>query len=168
MSDINRTELTTEEQKTRRLTQRFDYHMQLWWPKYSDKEKFSGEYNFIIGDKPHQLWRCDFEKANAEEKALTGKSLWFLWNGIEITSYDKIDDAVVDFINEKKEARIKSKLQYITSPLAISAVLALLLGLLIFVLMVWRNGVPDQLWTIFTAVIAFYFGRKDIRASSAD
>lgn len=29
MSDINRTELTTEEQKTRRLTQRFDYHMQL-------------------------------------------------------------------------------------------------------------------------------------------
>jgi hypothetical protein len=168
MSDHTETKLTPQEQKTARLTQRFDYHIQLWWPKYNDKGIYAREYNFIVDDHPHELWRCDFTKVEADETTAPEEGLWFLWNGKEVTSYDEVDRAFVDFINEKKEARIKSKLQYITSPLAISAVLALLLGLLICWLMIWRNDVPNQLWTIFTAVIAFYFGRKDTRASSAD
>ncbi len=168
MSDPKNIDLTRAERATAKLRQRFDNHIQLWWQTYSDDKKYSREYTFIIADKPHELWRCDFCKVNAEETAGPDKPLWFLWNKKEVTSYDNLDDAIVDFVTEKKEARIKSKLQYYTSPLAISAILAILLICLIFLLMYRRDAVPAQLWTVFTAVIAFYFGRKDTRASSAD
>jgi hypothetical protein len=58
-----------------------------------------------------------------------------------------------------------SKLKYFTSPLAISAALAILLIALIATLELRSGKVPSQLWAVFTAVVAFYFGRGKFQTS---
>jgi len=66
---------------------------------------------------------------------------------------------------DKKERRLEAKLSYWTSSLTVSAILAAFLTLLIAILLFMHHqdskspDVPDQLWTVYTAVVAFYFGR---------
>jgi hypothetical protein len=91
--------------------------------------------------------------------------LWLLWDKKEVTSYDDEGDAYIDVIIGQKARRLDSKLRYYTSPLTISAVLALILFLLIAAMEMLRYSVPDQLWSVFTAVVAFYFGKESARRS---
>jgi hypothetical protein len=154
------TKRSPREQETDELILRFDDHIDKWYPNHADRTKFLRDYTFIIGGTPHEIWKCDFKMAGSDKSAPPEETIWFLENGKERTSHNELSGAVVDFVNEKKEERIKSKLKLVTSPLAIGALIAILLVLLIFFLMLRRDGVPDQLWTVFTAVVAFYFGRR--------
>src|ERR1700749_544863 len=63
----------------------------------------------------------------------TGPIIWFHWDGSEAMSYkdDEQEDAFIDMINTQKARRLDSKLKYYTSPLTISAVLAVILFALI-------------------------------------
>jgi hypothetical protein len=97
----------------------------------------------------------------------TGPIIWFLWDGSEVMSYkdDEQEDAFIDMINTQKARRLDSKLKYYTSPLTISAVLAVILFALIAALELLRYNVPDRLWSVFMAVVAFYFGRESARSA---
>jgi hypothetical protein len=100
--------------------------------------------------------------------ATEGPVIWLLWDGSEVMSYqdDEQEDAFIDMINKQKTRRLDSKLKYYTSPLTISAILAIILFLLIAALELLRYDVPNQLWSVFTAVVAFYFGRESARSSA--
>jgi hypothetical protein len=86
--------------------------------------------------------------------------LWCLWNRREFVFHETYQRAFIDFTSEIKAKRIEGKFQYFTSPLTISAILAILMLALIVGLLGFRGFVPDQLGSVFTAVVAFYFGRE--------
>jgi hypothetical protein len=143
---------------------------------------------FHTEDRPCQLWSCHLSKpvdgrdriAEADcnggehsqgggkaqreynESVKNGLKLWLLWNGNEVWSYKEGDQerAYIDLINARKDRRFGAIVRYWTSPLTVSALLALILFLLIFILELSRFPVPSELWSIFTAVVAFYFGRE--------
>lgn len=170
---------TATERKTAKLKLRFAAHIREWWPK-QDAEFRDQEYNYHIEDGPFQLWSCELsnrrmrtlpqEVASPSESASTlsadtdkSVTVWLLWDKKEVTSYDDEGEAYTDIINGQKARRLDSKLKYYTSPLTISAILALILFLLIATMEMLRYAVPDQLWSVFTAVVAFYFGKESSR-----
>jgi hypothetical protein len=152
---------TTEEKRTALLIRRFRAHINEWYPKYVGYKR--DDFEFYVQDAPFQLWRGDVYEGDGSEHT----QFWFLWTGDEVMSFKEQDEAFMEFINGKKARRLDSKLRYYTSPLTISAVLAVLLLLLIAGLEFRGDRVPNQLWSIFTAVVAFYFGRESSRRSGA-
>jgi hypothetical protein len=173
---------TAAERKTAKLKARFAAHIREWWPK-QEAEFQDKEYNYHIEDGPFQLWSCELSnrrmrtlpeevpspsESPSAPSADTNKSVtvWLLWDKKEVTSYDDEGEAYTDIINGQKVRRLDSKLKYYTSPLTISAILALILFLLIATMEMFRYTVPDQLWSVFTAVVAFYFGKESSRRST--
>jgi hypothetical protein len=134
-------------------------------------------YYYQVGDGPYQLWSCHMlpsgDAGKRSEGSATagpdiGLTLWFLWDGREVTSYDEKDreEAFIDLIEGQRSRRLGDKFQHYASPLAVSAYLAMALMILIAILEICRYEVPSQLWSVFTAVIAFYFGRESAQRSS--
>ena len=182
MSNTTTIRPTAAEQKTAKLKARFSAHIHEWWPT-QDAEFADKDYNFHIEDGPFQLWSCDLSNrrtpispggsapvsASATEHAredIRGVTLWLLWDRKEVSSYDDEGEAYSDLINGQKALRLDSKLKYYTSPLTVSAILAIILFLLIAALEILRYDVPNQLWSVFTAVVAFYFGRESSRTAN--
>jgi hypothetical protein len=163
MSNHETIQPTPVERRTLRLKARIESHIREWYPR--ELEKFPvRELYFIISDHPYELWKCEMSRQDpAEDDRPITK--WVVWDGKELISYgdDEFIDAYHTLINGQKERRIQNKLRYWTSPLAVSAILALALCVLIAILELAKYQVPDQLWSIFTAVIAFYFGRESSR-----
>lgn len=182
MNSTETVQPTSTERKTAKLKERFAAHIREWWPK-QDAEFRDKEYNYHIEDGPFQIWSCELSNrrmqtpqqdlspspadpgvpSSGSDKSLT---LWLLWDKKEVTSYDDEGDAYIDLINGQKTLRLESKMKYYTSPLTISAVLAIILFSLIAVMEMFRYTVPDQLWSVFTAVVAFYFGKESSRRSA--
>jgi hypothetical protein len=171
MAGIDTIQPTRTERQTAKLRARLRAHIGDWWPQ--EHEEFPDkDFNFYIEDHPCQIWSCQLSnrKAAAEgqqhDGARKGPIIWLLWDGGEVLSYkdDEQEDAFIDMINKQKARRLDSKLKYYTSPLTISAVLAIILFILIAALELLRYVVPDQLWSVFTAVVAFYFGRESARS----
>lgn len=163
---------TRTEVQTNILMRRFRNHVQQWWPRLVDTVE-PPDFDFCVEDRPYQIWKGKFlapGKGASDQKSLTGKPdstldinacyLWFLWDGAEVRSFATSEEAYYDLVQGQKARRLNSKFKYLTSPLTISAVLAVLLLCLIAGLEITHQIVPDQLWSIFTAVVAFYFGRE--------
>jgi hypothetical protein len=124
------------------------------------------EYYFHIKDGRHQVWSCRMSSlVKPEQDSVT---LWFLWDGSELSCYEdgKRDEPFTELITGQKTRR--SWLNIFTSPRVIGAALAVTLTALVAGLEVFRGEVPRELWSIFTAVIAFFFGRESAPRSSED
>src|SRR5258708_34625116 len=173
MSDSTLVKPTATERETARLRARFHAHIHEWWPRY-DADFPRKEFWYHITDAPYELWSCELSKdqlAPAEEpksaelersgaepnrdENANGVTLWLLWDKREVTSYDDEGDAYQELINGQKARRLDSTFRYWTSPLTVSAILAVMLLMLISALEVFRQNFPDQLWSIFTACAAF-------------
>lgn len=151
-----RTDLSASERETKMIKERIDEHVEEWWPDIIAPEILNRrDLRFIISDGDHALWFCTFSYNNEG----ASRELYFLWNGHEITSYENEQEAFCDFIRSLKDQRLEGRFKYWTSSLTVSAFLASALLVLISGLFIFGQYVPDQLWSIFTAVIAFYFGR---------
>ena len=175
MASTDKVQPTRAERATAKLKARFNAHIQEWYPRentaFPDRDYF-----FHIEDAPYQLWSCRLSNRTAraaedETPTTTGQqgnaartetTLWLLWDKSEVTSFDEdeVEEAFTDLINGQRARRLDSKLKQWTSPLAVSAMLALILCGLITFLEVVKYDVPNQLWSVFTAVVAFYFGRE--------
>jgi hypothetical protein len=88
-----------------------------------------------------------------------------LWNGKEVVSFDDLEIAILDLFTDLREQGVEDRFWFYSSPLIVSGVLAIGLLILIAVLSFYPHGVPAQLWTIFTAIVAFYFGKQGFTAS---
>jgi hypothetical protein len=147
---------TAAELKTANLKARFAAHIREWWPRETSEFK-AKDYYFHIEDGPFELWPCVLsnrevqpssgivsppagEASGSEAKTRSDVTLWLLWDKKEVTSYDDEGDAYIDVINGQKARRLDSKLRYYTSPLTISAVLALILFLLIAAMEMLRSA----------------------------
>jgi hypothetical protein len=153
--------LTLADRRTRQLKERLLEHLTEWWPhenaNYPDKD-----FLFEIEDAPCEIWHCKLTDVKVEGSP-KGPTIWFLWNGIEVTSYpdkDKIK-AFIDLMNFQQLRRSKAAIRRLASPLLVSGALALLLFGLIGTMELGSYTVPPQLWSVFTAVVAFYFGREN-------
>jgi hypothetical protein len=108
--------------------------------------------------------RLEFLRAKPIKKDKTSKKkdayLYLVWDGREFTIFDIIEDAIVHFSANIRESSIKQRLLFVSSPLIVSGLLAFGLLVLLATLSLNGQGVPSQLWSIFTAVVAFYFGRE--------
>jgi hypothetical protein len=158
---------TPEERKTARLIKRFRAHIKEWYPHIDCADRYL--FDFYVEDIPCQIWRgrppTPDGSAVATSVNFNNSDIWFLWTGQEVQSYNRQSEAFVDFINEKKTQRLDSKFKYWTSPLTVSVIIAILLLTLISTLELRNKEVPQQLWSLFTAVVAFYFGRESSKMS---
>jgi hypothetical protein len=157
-----RPEPTKQEVNSQLMRERLLRHIADWYPGY--KQKSPPALWFVAADGKLELWKCSLIPPNANEKQT--EDMWLFWNTREVVSHSSSDDAFIDFVSELKSKRIEGKFQYCTSPLTVSAILAFLMLALIMGLLLSQGHVPDQLWSVFTAVAAFYFGRESGARSS--
>jgi hypothetical protein len=174
MDDVSIIEPTKEDKHTNEIKRRIRKHISEEWSEYADPQEYRDPtFDFYIYDHPYEIWSCTFVRKGrisegevAQERsnqAVTSRklkevTLWFLWNGEEITSFEHSDGAFIDLINEQKSRRFGSKVRFFVAPSTVCAGLALLLLCLITYLEVTKIDVPKELWTVFTAAISFYFG----------
>lgn len=155
-SDVNNSLVTRLEKKTLKIRERIFFHFEKYWGSYSDNSKYSEpDLRFVIEDEPHQIWSIYCSNKSTEKEV----KVYFLWNGQEIISFETDEQAYQQLINEKKNKRIESVFKYWTATVTVSAILAFSLLIFIVGLSVFDKTVPAELWTVFTAVISFYFGR---------
>ena len=155
---------TKQEVESQLMRDRLMQHIEDWYPGYRHKDP--PDLTFIAHDGKIELWECVLIPPNASETQL--EKMWLLWNEKESVSHYSYHTAFVDFVSEIKGRRVDGRFQYFTSPLTVSAVLALLMLGLIAGLLCFRGEVPNQLWSVFTAVVAFYFGRESgVRSSES-
>jgi hypothetical protein len=147
---------TKQEADTQLMRERLMQHIEEWYPGY--RHTAPPGLAFIAVDGKVELWECALIPPKAE--GTERETVWLLWNAKEVVSHSSYNAAFTDFVTELKGKRIEGKLQYYTSPLAVSAALAILMLALISGLLLWRGEAPNQLWSVFTAVVAFYFGRE--------
>ena len=74
--------------------------------------------------------------------------------------FNDVEDAYNDLIVEQRELKIRQTWTFVASPLIISGLLAIALLVIIGWLVLTKSSVPPELWSIFTAVVAFYFGKE--------
>lgn len=89
-----------------------------------------------------------------------------IWTGKEIDTFDHYNQGVREYLMKARSRKWSIFFGEITSPLTIGAMIGVLL-VLITAFQLFRAGadkVPEQLWTVLTAVIAFYFGRGGRRS----
>jgi len=154
---------TKREIATELMRQRLFWHIEDWYAGYSRPEPQA--FDFLTEDKDFELWECRLKPSpNTENREMT---VWLFWNNQELQSYDTYQKAFVAFVSEQKIRRIQGRLKYFASPLVVSAFLALAMMGVISIMLVKKMPVPDQLWSVFTAVVAFYFGREGrVRAAT--
>jgi hypothetical protein len=148
---------TRSEIATNMLLSRFSEHVRKWYPKFEVPEH--PDYHFEAKDGPFELWSGKFFwKDTSADPGF--ETIWLLWNGAQTRSYPSACAAFYRLVEDQKARRTESKVKHFTSPLTVSAILAVLLLVLISLLEFCGKEVPNQLWSVFTAVVAFYFGRE--------
>jgi hypothetical protein len=76
------------------LLDRCRHHVRQWWPKYAEAIE-PPDFDFLIEDQPYELWSGTFLlRDKAAPHSTSEKSLWFLWSGDEVTSYDNVAAAL--------------------------------------------------------------------------
>ena len=190
MANVVKVGQTRGQRRTDLLKARFREYLDSHYP--NERKKFPDEdFYFSVEDSPFQVWSCvlvDRRPAaqhdgisetpslndEAAKKLEYDNTIWLFWDGSEITSFskDNSEGAFVSLIDQQRARRRNAKLKYFTSPLTVSAVLAMIMLLLIALLAIipafinTKIEVPQQLWTVFTAVVAFYFGKENTRGKS--
>jgi hypothetical protein len=155
---------TRRETDTELMRWRLLNHIENWYIGY--QRPVSQDFEFITEDGKFELWECTLTPA--PESTEVKKQIWLFWNAKEMKSYKSYQPAFSDFVTEQKVRKIQGRLRYITSPLVVSAILALAMMGIIGTMLVLKMPVPDQLWSLFTAVVAFYFGREGrVRATTS-
>ncbi len=119
---------------------------------------------FITALSPLQLLGVEPGRKRSEQgqdgEKTEERQLYFVWDGGEFTTFDDPEEAITDFVSLAREKTIRTRWQFYASPLIISGVIAIgLLSTIASLLFLGRN-VPPELWSIFTAVAAFYFGKE--------
>jgi hypothetical protein len=147
---------TKAEKRTDDLLKKLRNHVELWYEETTG-HKYK-DYNWLTSYEPFHVWRFDYAESIA--KINEKKSIWLVWDGAEVRSYDRFEEMFLYVLHQKRVHDSQTKLQYWTSPLAVSAILAVILTGVLSYLSIMKIETPPQLWTIFTAVIAFYFGRQ--------
>jgi len=156
---------TKKEMASEAMRRRLLKHIEDWLPEHTHKSP--QQLDFITDDGQLELWECTLTPPKGSPSDV--EKVWLFWDEEEIKSYQSYNSAFVDFVAKQRSKKIEARFRYFTSPLTVSAILALLMLLLIAYLSCFREKVPDQLWSIFTAVIAFYFGRESgARAGHTD
>ncbi len=127
---------------------------------YYDITKYkTPDLQYISEFPPHQVLRFDIEQAsNAKGDEVI--YVYALWNGKEMLYFNDVEDAYNDLIVEQRELKIRQTWTFVASPLIISGLLAIALLVIIGWLVLTKSSVPPELWSIFTAVVAFYFGKE--------
>jgi hypothetical protein len=155
-------EPTKQEVNSKLMRGRLLRHVEDWYPGY--RQKSPPDLSFVAAEGKLELWKCSVIPPAARDEQTT--DMWLFWNTREVVSHSSSDNAFIDFVSELKNKRIEGRFQYCTSPLTVSAILAFLMLALIMGLLLSHGSVPDQLWSVFTAVVAFYFGRESGARSS--
>ena len=85
---------------------------------------------YLVTDGRVELWTCRLS-TDAPAGNNNQIDLFIYWDGREVTSYQSERGAFVDFITDQKNRRSEKRRRIWSSPLCVSATLALLLTLLI-------------------------------------
>lgn len=153
---------TKQERASRQMRMRLAEFCREHFPGYFEKGYKPIELNFVADMTPHEVWRADFVRVSEEGvDEFNTESIYLVWNGREVMGYedDDAEGAFFDVLTEQKEKRSRERMAFLASPLIVSGVLAIgLLALIAYMLIETDKAIP-QLWTVFTAVIAFYFGK---------
>jgi hypothetical protein len=130
------------------------------YPEYFDKTKFEEiDLNYVAEISPHEIWRADFNPVGSTDDDEID-SIYLVWNGAEVIGHeDDAESALLDVLTDQKELRARERMRFYASPLIVSGILAVGLFALIAYLSITTTREIPQLWTVFTAVIAFYFGK---------
>jgi hypothetical protein len=152
---------TKQEQRTAEIEERIERHLKSDWPEEFASSPFSkNNLSFLCLLPPvHEMWSYDFIITDQESSEETVR-VYCVWNGNEIVSYARVEEAISDFVGSVRESQIHANWRFFSSPLIMSGTLALGMLLIIAVLSIQQADVPPQLWSVFTAVIAFYFGKE--------
>jgi hypothetical protein len=126
-----------------------------------DKEAPLRNFEYEYSEGRSQIW-CYYNLSETEDSRTSDchDLIYAWWDGREVTTYDDADSTYLDFLNYKRRREAVRLTLYSTSPLIISAIIAVILVALIAYMLLSGIKVPDPLWSIFTAVVAFYFGRE--------
>jgi hypothetical protein len=115
----------------------------------------------VASDEPLHSFAVRFYKRDTDTLERKEVSrLYFTWDGREVKSYDDYIRFLQDFTRHSQERRVKSWWHFVTSPLSIGGLIGLLLVVVVAVQLFSGRAVPDALWQVLTAVIAFYFGKN--------
>lgn len=104
-----------------------------------------------------EIYEVDFLSKSNHKKFVTK---YVFNNNGEIWTFDNIEDALSTAMPEIRRHYAKLIATFILSPIIISGALAVVMVLLIAYLLINQMPVPSQLWSIFTAIVAFYFGKE--------
>jgi hypothetical protein len=127
--------------------------------------KSKPEIRLVNKDHPYELWTATFTERDPVTQDRLLKAM--MWNGSSFDTYDYLNQAMREYTAILKERRNNALAQFLTSPLTIGAFIGILLVIITAIqLFIGKEDsyklVPDQLWSILTAVIAFYFGRGSV------
>jgi hypothetical protein len=127
------------------------------------------ELRLVNRDRKNQLWLivCKNDREPSTGDRLIKSAIW---NGSEIDTFDYFNQGIREYLVLARARKTASFFRQFTSPLTIGAMIGVLL-VLITAVQLFHAGmdkVPDQLWTILTAVIAFYFGARGNRDGADD
>lgn len=148
---------TLREKHTERVEARLRAHLQKDWRDLLEGEPFSPSHLSCLSEcPPRELWMYRIQES---EKHPGGYDIYLIWDGREVFSLDDIRHAISAFTAGIREEKTKERFLFFSTPIIISGILSTGLLILIAALSFFHeDGVPVQLWSIFTAVIAFYFG----------
>jgi hypothetical protein len=123
------------------------------------------DLKLVNRDYPYELWLATFEDRDPVTNDRVMKTL--IWDQNEVHTFDYYNAGLREYTSIQKERRKRTNFELLTAPLTIGASIGILLVLVMAVQLFWGTDtglkrVPDQLWSILTAVIAFYFGRGSV------
>jgi hypothetical protein len=118
------------------------------------------ELSFLAEDGESELWKIDISEGDPlYQKGRIKDEIIFFWNGYEVESFYDTPAAIRAFINQMQLRSHVRFWQFLSSPLIISGIIGILLIAMTFYSIARLPETPTQMWTILTAVVAFYFGR---------
>jgi hypothetical protein len=157
---------TDREKWSEYLERRVLTEVNKYYPEYFDDAVYVQPLEVVNLTEidPYSLVCC-----NAFKKASKGKrpaqSVYAVWDGKEVTVYeDDAEEPFIEVIGFLRAERQQDRLRYMATPVYVSMILAVVLTLTIVGLLAFKPPVPPELWTVYTAVIAFYFGRQGLTA----
>lgn len=153
---------TSAERLTDSLIERYRNHLrENYASRLENQDAPRDNFEWCYSDKAINIWCYDNGVAAQDDNEEDEEDyIYLVWDGKEVLSYDDADTAYIDILSELRQQSSVRAVLYATSPLAVSALIAVLLAGIIGAMLLNQMKVPDPLWSIFTAVVAFYFGRE--------
>lgn len=136
-------------------------------PEVFDNTKYNEPVIYLIArDIPFDFLGAFAELktgvADEMEKVENRKQFYLLWDAKEFKTFkgEFLSLAIEEFVTLLRERRTRERWHFYATPLIISGFIAVVLLLILAGLMISGRSVPPELWSIFTAIVAFYFGRE--------